>query len=355
MNRAVITVLLVSFAILTLISIATLYYTHRTPTEEKLTVTLYTYESQGTFNYIATLKPNTIYNKTTLGRGEGPVFTKITDHIEVNFTYTFQGTKPANLTVNYNVREHLETPNWTKQIGELQQKTIETKGTSTIIHVVDIPPIEISSVEDLINTVRLETGMSISRYNVTIATQMSIEANTSEGLINESFTPKLTIIFTSSMAEGDVILFESFEHSKTGEITGTDTIYQPWVSTQRNFSYVLSIVSFSGLLLLILPYAKSRPPKTKRPEALIEQAIEPFTEVISETTEEPRFKERFTTISIKTLEDLVKIADTLSKPIVHTRKSPGIHIFHVIDGTSLYEYTMTESIITDRMKKEEEE
>ena len=96
-----------------------------------------------------------------------------------------------------------------------------------------------------------------------------------------------------------------------------------------------------------------------KPEALIEEVIEPFKEIISETAEEPQFKERrfmpIATISMKTLEDLVKVADTLAKPIIHTRKPPDTHIFYVIDETTRYEYTMTESSIIERMTKEEEE
>ena len=359
MRQAVIATILILFAILTLISSLTLYYTHQIPIEKKSVVTLYTYEHDGTFNYIAKLKSNLIYNKTTLEPGEGPIFTRITNIINVNFTYTFQGSKPTNLTINYNVSEYLETSIFPKQIGELQQKTINTTGTSTNIYINNIPPINISSVKNSVASIRQETGVTISQYNVTTTVQMTIEANTTEGLINESFTPKLTMRFTSSYAEGEVISIEGIQNSKTGEITSTDTIYQPWVNTQRNASYALSIVSFPGLFIMIWAYARSKPTKPKRPEALIEEVIEPFREIISETAQKPQFKEHpfmpITTISMKTLEDLVKIADTLAKPVVHTRKPPETHIFYVIDETTRYEYTMTESSITEKMKKEEEE
>jgi len=349
------TVLLVIFAIFTLISVLMLYYTHQVPIEIKSVNTLYTYGHYGTFNCIATLKPNTIYNnKTTLELGEGTIFTRITNGISVNLTYSFQGTKPANLTVYYNVSEYVETPIMPKQIGEIQQNTINTTGTSANLYISDIPPINISSVQDLVNNISQEAGATITQYNVTIITQMSIEADTAEGLINDPFTPKLTMMFTSSFATGDVISIEGTQHSKTGEITSTDTIYQPWVNTQRNLSYVLTIVSLPGLLATIWAYQRKKPTKPSRPEALIEEVIEPFREIISETAEEPQFDKRFITISLKTLEDLAKIADTLAKPIIHTRKPPETHVFYVIDETTRYEYTITESSIIKRMKEEEE-
>lgn len=357
MRRTVINVLLIIFTILVVISSLMVYYTHQLPIEKKRVDTLYAYKHYGKFDYLATLKPNIIYEKTTLGPDEGTIFTRITEGIKFNLTYTFQGTKSANLTVQYNVSESMETSQLQRRIGEIQQKTVNITGTSANLYINDIPPINVSSVQDLVNNIERETGMSVVDYNVTITTQMYITANTTDGLINESFNPKLTMKFKSSLSKGDVILIEDVEHEKTGKITSTNTIYQPWVNTQRYISYALSILSFPGLSLTIWAFALSRPTKTMRPEALIEDVIEPFREIISETTEEPEFKKHpsmpTTTISMKTLEDLVKVADILVKPIVHARKPPETHIFYVIDETIRYEYKMAESSLLERTSEEE--
>jgi hypothetical protein len=355
MRRKVITVLLIAFAILALIASFLLYYTHQLPIKKEIVVTLYTYEQYGTFDYIATLKPNTIYDKTTLEPGEGPLFTSITDNINVSFTYNFQGDESADLTVRYYVIEYLEMPIWQKKIGEVQQKTITLTGTNASLYIDDIPPINVSSVQSLANTLAQETGLTMPEYNVTTAVQVNIEANTPEGSINELFAPNMTICFPSGYGQGDVITIEGTQHSRTGEITTTDTIYQPWVETQRYVSYALSIVSFPGVLVIAWAYARSKSTKPVKPEALFEEFIEPFKEVISETVQEPRFQEHLTVVSMKTLADLAKVADTLAKPIVHARKPPETHILYVIDETTLYEYTITESSIIERLKKEEEE
>jgi len=358
MNRAVINVLLVFFAILTLISGSIVYYTHQIPIEKRSVVSLYAYRNYGKFNYTVALKPNKVYNKTTLRPGEGPIFTKITDTINANFTHTFQGDNPANLTIHYSISEYVETQIWKKQIVKLREKAINTTGTSTDLDISNIPPINISSVANLANEIRQETGAAVA-YNVTVAIQMNIKANTTEGAINESFTPKLTISFTSSYTAGDVISIQGTEHSKIGEISSIQIIPQPWVNTQRYVSYALSTVSFPGLLVMIWAFTKSRPPKPTRSEAQIEEIIEPFKEIISETAEKPQFEEHLpmpiTAISMRSLEDLVKVADILVKPIIHTRKPPKTHIFYVIDETTRYEYTITESDILKRMTQEEEE
>jgi hypothetical protein len=354
-NKIGTTVLLALFAILTLASVWALYYTHQLPLNEELVTTLYEYEHYGTFNCIATLKPNIIYGNTTLNLSEGSVFRRITQEINADFTYTFTSTKPANLTIHCSVSQLVETLKWQKQIGLSQQKTFAASGTS--LHITDIPTINLSSIQELVNKITEETGIRASEFVVTVAIEMRIEANTAEGPIIETFTPELTMRFTSGYTEGDLISIEDTQHTKTGEITSTETIYQPWIQTQRYLSYTLSIVSLPGLLITIWTYARSRPVRPLRPEALIEETIEPFEEVISKTAEEPQFKEHalmpLAKISMKTLEDLVKVADILEKPIVHARRPPETHIFYVIDETTRYEYTMTESSIIERMNKEE--
>jgi hypothetical protein len=332
-----------------------LYYAHQLPIKKESVVTLYAYEHYGTFDYVAMLKPNTIYDKTTLRPGEGPIFTSITHSINVDFTYNFQGDESASLTVRYYVIEYLEMPVLQRKIGEVEQKTVTLTGTNASLQIQDIPPINISSVQSLANTIAQQSGLTMPDYNVTTTVQMDIEANTPKGSINELFAPTLTMLFPSGYGQGDILTIEGTQHSRTGEITRTDVVYQPWVETQRYVSYALSIVSFPGVLVLAWAYARNRSTKPVKPEALFEEFIEPFKEVISETGQEPKFQEHLTVISMKTLADLAKVADTLAKPIVHTRKPPDTHSLYVIDETTLYEYTITESSIIERTKKEEEE
>ena len=130
MRRRLINALLVFFIFLFIVSILVTYHTHTIPLEERLATTLYTYTNRGTYDYIASLEPNTIYdNKTTLKHGEGTVYRRITNFIDVNFTYTFECSRPTNLRIQYNVTEYIETPKWTKRISELPDKMISTNGT----------------------------------------------------------------------------------------------------------------------------------------------------------------------------------------------------------------------------------
>jgi len=357
MKRTVI--ILAFFAILIFISSLMLYYTHQLPIVKKSVVTLYLYGYSGAFNYTATLKPNTIYdNKTTLKLGEGTIYSKITDHIDVNFTYVFEGDLQANFTIKYSVYGYVETANFEKQISELPEKIIETTGTSPSLSINNIPTIDPSAIQQLVREINDERGIFESEYSLNITIIMNVEAKTSVGTVNEFFTPTLNIEFKSSPSEGEIISISGLEHSETGEITETEGIYQPWVDQQRNVSYGLSIASFFGLIISAWFFIKNRSPKPPEPEKLLEEIISPYAEIIAEA-QGPSGKEghsKFgTAIAVKTLEDLVKIAETIEKPILHIHKAPETHIFRIIDDATQYEFTTTISAIAKRKAVIEEE
>jgi len=338
-----------------------LYYTHQRPIIEKSVVTLYLYGYSGAFNYTATLKPNTIYdNKTTLKFGEGTIYRKITDHIDVNFTYVFEGNLQANFTIRYSVYGYVETANFEKQISELPEKITETTGTSSSLSINNIPTIDPSAIQQLVREINDERGIFESEYSLNITIIMNIEAKTSVSTVNEFFTPTLNIEFKSSPSEGEIISIGGLEHSETGEITETEGTYQydPLVDQQRNVSYGLSIASFIGLIISAWFFMKNRSHKPPEPEKLLEEIISPYEEIIAEAQGSSGKEENSkfgTVIAVKTLEDLVKIADTIEKPILHIHKAPKTHIFRIIDNAAQYEFTTTISAITKRKAVIEED
>jgi len=353
MRRTLITALLLVFLFLSVASALFMYNTHTIPIEETVVTPLYTYTNRGTYNYVASLKPNTVYdNKTTLRPGEGPVYRRITNEIAVNFSYTFEGSESANLTIHCNVSTYVETPKWTKRISELPITTITTKGTEATVSIGNIAPVNASLIEDLVKEVQADTGIPISVYSANIKTGIHIEAETPEGPVNATFSPELTMEFQSSKEEGDIIAMSSLENFDSGRITETTTIYYSWVELQRYISYALSTIAFSGLILTTWLFMRTRPRKPPEPEKMLEDFIAPYQEIIAEIIYEPRVEKPqqapVSVVIIETLEDLVKIAEILGKPILHTYQPPENHTFYVFDGTIRYEFTITLSSIIER-------
>lgn len=45
-------------------------------------------------------------------------------------------------------------------------------------------------------------------------------------------------------------------------------------------------------------------------------------------------------VSLATIDDLVKVADELGKPVVHQESAPGEEVFYVLDGLVRYEFRL---------------
>jgi hypothetical protein len=353
MKRSYIALFVAFFAILLAASIGGLYYAYQTPIEAKLVSTSYEYQNQGKFDYTAVLLPNLLYNKTTLGEGEATLYKKITDSIVLNFTYTFNSSKPSNITVSYKTYEYVTTPQWTKIISETPEETFNTTGIEAQVPINDIPILNVSSVESLVARIAQETGIYVTQYTVNVTLQIRVAADYDGGSISDSFTPQLTA------TGGDIISIDGLENSKTGKTTSTETVSQPWVVTERYFFSGFFLASLLGSAIASWRYVKhSPPPHEVMRDEKIEDIIAPYEEIIFETAGEPENKGATTIVRVKTIEDLVRIADVLSKPVLQTRKTTiygGRRIeLQVVDGNTRYKYEAMMSEVSTQTAGEED-
>jgi len=333
------TALLILFALLSIASIITLCFTHQLPTEKTITKTLCAYEHRGKYDYTAKLRPNNLYNQSTLKPGEGTLYTRIIDHINITFSYTFQSTRTTNTTIEYLVKRELESPGkWAKNLEATTSNTVNftgnTGGFTTTLY------INIIEAHELVSLIDKDIGTSSSTFNLNVKPEIYTVARTEAGAINEPLNPTLTITFKRGTAQGDIITIENLDHTKTGKITQTETIYQQWVINQRYASYTISVPTFIGLTYITWAFIKTKP---KKPEKRLEEIIAPYEEIIAEARE-LSYEGKKATVTMKTMEDLVKIAYSLDKPILHSEKE-STHTFYVVDGPTKYEYTLTVQII----------
>lgn len=348
MKRTTLLILTIIFALLTLISLIGIYFAHQQPTEEKKAIILYTYSHDGKYDYIATLKPNNLYNQTTLKPDEGTLYTKITELINVTFTYSFNCSLPANITIQYTINEYMESPKWPKKNLALTPPVASNFSETTTAQFSITQSINITALEELRDSIDRETGTYTSEYSLIIQPHVEVIANTTVGTIKEPFTSNMTMNFRYLTPEGDYITIEGLTHTQQGNIQQTETIYHPEAMTQRYTSYALSIVFISALICTTLAYVKAKPEKPTKPEKPIEEIIAPYEEMIFELAEEPHKTPETITVKTKSLDDLVSIADGLAKPILYLKKTPSkpgektAHIFYVLDGSVRYEYEITE-------------
>ena len=330
---------LIIFAILTATSAFAIYHTHQLPTYETQINTLCSYQHNGTYNYVAKLKPNLIYNKTTLtSEDNATLYTAIVEYINLTFTYTFNSNpEPENIQVDHQTTIQIESPGrWpprTLQPAEAEEMlqlsgnlnwTMQINSTKTgqFVEAID---------KEIFGTTRSTT------YNINIKPKIHVTANVTTQVIDDTFTPELTVAFKAEAEKGNYITIENLNQIKPGRITETEEIPLPHVQTQRTASYIATAATTIGLAISAILYIRYKPPAppTITAEKRIKKLTAPYKELIAKTTQKP--PETKTTIETEDLEDLAKIAEILARPILHTTEAQE-HTFYIIDNNTKYQY-----------------
>lgn len=355
MTRGKLATLLAIFALLSLFSMLSVYFTYQLPTEKTETTTLFTYKHVGTYDYVAKLKSNIIYNQSELEPGEGTLYTGITEYINTTLSYTFESSLNANISIEYSIDVIFGSTKWSKAFNIIPQTTLNSVGNVTKFS--NYYLVNIASVQELKKTIEEETSAHVSDYNVTILPEIHTIANSNLATIDEYFTPKMTMTFRHGTAEGNYISTTGLEHTRPNAITDIKKIPLQEVLHQRYASSAFCAATLSALVATTWAFTKTVKSAPK-PKKLMEEVIAPYEEVIAESAGEPTYKGQIATITMETLEDLVTVADWLGKPVLSYEKAQStpskesIRIFYVLDGTTRYECTITAPTIT---KEEEEE
>lgn len=320
--------LLLLFSILTLVAIITVYATHQISTQETTTNTLCTYRSTATYDYTAILDHNAIHkNVTILKPNEGALYTEITRQINISLEYSFYSSIPTITTMTYSLSENLKTPACECQIIS----TTQTTTNKTRIQITPQPIIR-TQLEPLKNVIETETGTNSDTYSVEIMPTFTINAETTAGVIGQTFTPVLTINFEHTN-QGNIITIEDLHQTESGAITENQTATRYDILNQRYASYVLITLSIAGTFFSGYFHRKM----VQKPEKLtLEKITAPYKDLIIEATEPPKAPLETTIINIQTIKELAKTAKLLAKPIILTRKPQPT--FTIIDQNIEYQH-----------------
>lgn len=158
LKKTVLLILAATFALSTLISLTGVYFVHQQPTEEEKVTTLYTYLQEGKYDYVATLKPNYLYNRTTLHPEEGTLYIKITESLNITFTYTLNCSLPSNIILHYQINRILRSPQWPEKTITILPLTVSTLQQTRVAAFSANHYINITSLEELKTSIDRETG-----------------------------------------------------------------------------------------------------------------------------------------------------------------------------------------------------
>jgi Tfp pilus assembly protein PilO len=298
------------------------------------------YLHYGRFDYAINLKENQLYGQVTLGpplSQETPqivlipksslYFPRIIDSIDASYSYTFSSQQLVNgAQSTADITATLEHEGfWSK---DFFLATSTSDGREIAIDF----PIDIQQFLEYGETVKNEIGIGAEKYNLIIRANVQTTAQTDYGSINETFIQNISGTLSSSTLKLD----QNLTRVQSGSITEN-------LSTTNNV-WPARIASLCGILLVVLIgyYVISESIKVApAPLSVLEkeaiQVKKKHKDIIIDVSELPELKDQDRVIILNSLEELVKAADGLLKPVLHKAETDK-HTYCVIDADFRYEY-----------------
>lgn len=328
-------VLIVIFLVLVvLFSFYDVAYTQGLPTETESVVPVGTYSLHGTYDYVATLGPNQVYNSSSLGMGQGALFVAITKTINVTYACTISLSQPGSVNVGTSYLVTLSGGVWNKTLSHSSQSTLQTGVSSALLSKSFL--FNVSQTVALAKEIGTELQYSAPNYVVQIKPAVTGSLTEAGRVVPLYFVTPMNLTIS-----GGVISPSGMAYSYQGNITSEKIVTYGSTYNYRYLSY--GLVSASLVLLGVSTYYVLRIEKKTEPSGADEVAMEtgPYREVIASTTSLPRGGSQ---ISMEKWEDLVKVADTMGKPILEfVDKGEGFthHVYWVLDGDTTYVFEAT--------------
>jgi hypothetical protein len=323
----------------------------------------------GTFDYVLNLKPNTLFSTSTLRPPQlslapdeilspsydintdpglqpavqpatvlGPdqtAFTKLIDKMNVTMNYQFQSDQAVNsLNTDVNIRAVIEAPNvWSRTINLLDTNK---SGNFSLAF-----PIDMTGYNALVQAINTETGVSPSSVSISIIAALHTTGVTSSGKIDSTFSPTLKGTIAGNVLQWN----KELTTSRPGSIKISRTIANPshylglsagWA---RNLSLILAFGFIFLLGFLLMLYIRIKPtqnaPSRTNALRIKKKYGERLVKALDQTPPEAE-----KVVILDSMEDLVKVADELAKPIIYQTPGPSQepYVYFVFDGTNRYQY-----------------
>ncbi len=298
-------------------------------------VPLFSYQQTGALDYKVLINPNSIFPDTSMGPGQ-TYFYKIVKTINTSLSYSFKADKSANIKVDYEIIGTINAKDmWSKDFVLLPM-TEQTK-TGDSITIGTNYPIALSPFNDFLANVNKELGVGAQDPELDVKADIYLTADTAFGEVKDLVTPTLTIPLTT----GSFKIASNSPVSRNGALTKKSTVVDiptKLKGIRKNIGFlVLPLV-----LLLALVFAT----EGKEPED-IDPFQKRFNQIINSYGSRMIILQDLpaanTSVTIDSIENLVKVADETGNPIFYFAAGNGngaSYIFMVLHGSTIFRYVL---------------
>jgi hypothetical protein len=262
---------------------------------------------------------------------------RLIEDMNVSFSYHLDSslpiTKPDETVI---VQAVLENPEKWVKIFELVPLTGQS-GDFTVSF-----PLDLAGYSELFNVIQQETGGTAEARSLAITARVHTTADTGYGTIDEYFTQNLSTDLTGDM----LIWSDNLTKSQPGAIKTSrvvpriETLLGLPVSQTRIWLVVVAVIVFLIFGFCAFVYVRSRRAGTAAAEKETLRAQKKYRNIIVEIREMPEVKQGETVILLSSLDDLVRTAESLLKPVLHKAEGRR-HFYCVFDAATRYEYHLS--------------
>jgi hypothetical protein len=323
-SRRIAMVLIVVFILTTIWAAYSLYAESRSAPPSPTTVATY---SEGSVNsFVAALAPSYLYNNSTeITGGNTTLFTPITHWINASIAYSLEINRTARISLVEAFTVTLSTPVWSKTLFTASNNSSFPATTTTTFAI--RYAINVSSIVALAEAIDAQLDYTGNGY--TLSLDPAITGLIEVGGLEQSIAlePRLNFTFLESLVTPSGLSYSAggslLSLSPVGNSDGPATLVPS-----------LGLVG-SGVGLCAGAWIATRRDEDA-PTLPLDQIVRPYEEAIAVIAQAPKDT---TPTPVATFPDLVKIADTLGKPILRPAgPDPARRNFFVLDGSVAYTY-----------------
>ncbi|MCO1600937.1 DUF5305 family protein [Desulfosporosinus nitroreducens] len=298
-------------------------------------VPLYSYESQGKVNYEVTLKPNSLYDKKSLGEDQ-VYLSNLVDFIDTTYSYNFTGERVAEVKGNYEIVAVIEgyigegdrlTTLWRKEIPVLANNNFSIKDKT--FSITKKMSLKLQDFNDIVQKISEESKVT-AQTKVTASMNVVFDAKTDKGEIKKTSESSIEIplagsYFMINKKQGEN-LSEAIEEVKLVP-RAVDTKLLTLGGTG------IGIVVVALLILIFKTQSVEENVFDSKLKKIFKRHGTRLVALSSEIAPKSELQSR-----VRSMEDLVKISDELLKPIVykHSDNDKENSKFWVIDEDRFY-------------------
>lgn len=329
--RLALILVLILFIILSLLLI---FNNISNPGFEDEKITLYTYNYKSKIDYDVYLKQNSLYKEKNLKEGKIYI-TEFVDYIGANLKYEFNGERAADIKGEYNIiakvkgftGEGEDLVNiWEKDFPIKQYEWFKSNDGKILISESVI--LNLNDYNTFVREIKESSKIKCST-DLTLIMNINLTGTTVNGPIEKTISPSLIIPL-------DVDMFEIIEEDIVDQTEAIEEIKQVKKPINRNIIIIYGIIIvFLIIALIILIFFTKLACEKNQFEKELFKIFKKYGDRLVALNSDINITN---SKNVKSIEDLVKIADEIDRPIVYKycENFKEINKFYVSDVNEIF-------------------